>query len=130
MQVPRFLACRLEQQQLQYHQLCMHVKAHLYISTCTLAHVEYPVSSTPSIGPSTSSIDASTLSHRHRRIARPSGPPHKSHVSLKHIVSSDEVALYWSRVWDSALDHGHWGTRLPRSLFKPFCYPLFGERKC
>ena len=27
----------------------------------------------------------------------------KSQTSLKHIVTSDEVALCWSRVWDSSL---------------------------
>ena len=54
----------------------------------------------------------------------------KSHTSLKHIVSCDEVALCWSCVWDSALDLGHRGTRLSQCLFKSLCCLLFGERVC
>ena len=54
----------------------------------------------------------------------------KSHVSLKHIASCDDIALCWCRIWDSALDKGLHGTRLSQCLFKSLCLPLFGERRC
>ena len=54
----------------------------------------------------------------------------KSHVSLKHIASCDDVALCWCRIWDSALDKGLHGTRLSQCLFKSLCLPLCGERRC
>ena len=42
----------------------------------------------------------------------------KSYMSLKHIVSSDDIASGWCRVWDSALGLGYRGTKLSQCLFR------------
>ena len=54
----------------------------------------------------------------------------KSHMSLKHIVSSNDIASGWCRIWDSALDQGYRGTKLSQCLFRSLCHPLFCDRKC
>ena len=48
----------------------------------------------------------------------------KSHMSLKHIVSSNDIASGWCRIWDSALDQGYRGTKLSQCLFRSLCHPL------